>query len=65
VLHSQDLSVPKSPEKWTTDDDNNDDQPVPMEQNVSDRDFQPSASNERHLIFQVEFNGLNKELELI
>jgi hypothetical protein len=39
VLHRQDLPVPKPPEKWTTDDDSNDDEPVPMEQDISDPDF--------------------------
>jgi hypothetical protein len=45
VLHSQDLPVPKPPKKWTTDD-----KPVPMEQDISDPDFQPSTSNEPHII---------------
>jgi hypothetical protein len=43
VLHSQDLPVPKPPEKWTIDNDNNDDEPVPMEKHISDPDFQPST----------------------
>jgi hypothetical protein len=30
ALHSQDLPVPKPPEKWTIYDDNNDDEPIPM-----------------------------------
>jgi hypothetical protein len=47
VLHSQDLPVPKPPEKWTID--NNVDKPVPMEQDISNPDFQPSTSNEPHL----------------
>jgi hypothetical protein len=34
----------KPPEKWTIDDDNNDDEPVPIEQDISDPDFQPSTS---------------------
>jgi hypothetical protein len=63
-LHSQELPVPKSPEKCTTDDDSNDDEPVSMEQNVSDPDFQPYASNERHVIFQGDFNDLVTDLNL-
>jgi hypothetical protein len=39
VLHSQDLPGPKPPEKWTIDHDNNDNGPVPMEQDISDPDF--------------------------
>jgi hypothetical protein len=50
VFHSQDLPVPKPPEKWTADEDNNDDELVPMAQDISDPDFQPSTSNEPHLI---------------
>jgi hypothetical protein len=50
VFHSQDLPVPKPPKKWTIDDDNNDDEPAPMEKDISDPDFQPSTSNEQHLI---------------
>jgi hypothetical protein len=64
VLCSQDLPVPKPPEKWTINDDNNDDGPVPMEQDISDPDFQPSASNEQHLIFQGELNDLVRDLNL-
>jgi hypothetical protein len=43
VFRSKDLPVPKPPEKWTIDDDNNVDVPVPMEQDISDPDFQPST----------------------
>jgi hypothetical protein len=64
VLHSQDLPVPKPPEKWTIDDDNDDDEPVPMEQDVGDPDFQPSTSNEPHLISQGELNDLVRDLNL-
>jgi hypothetical protein len=64
MLYSQDLPVPKPPEKWTTDDDNNDDEPVPMEQDISDPDFQPSTSNEPHLISQGEFDDLVRDLNL-
>jgi hypothetical protein len=61
VLHSQDLPVPKPPKKWTIDDDNNDDEPVPMEQDISNPDFQPSTSNELHLISQGELNDLVRD----
>jgi hypothetical protein len=64
VLHSQDLPVPKLPEKWTIDDDDNDYEPVPMEQDISDPDFQPSTSNEPHLISQGELNDLVRNLNL-
>jgi hypothetical protein len=64
VLHSQDLEVPKPPEKWTIDDDNNDDEPVPMEQDISDPDFQPSTSDEPHLISQGDLNNLVRDLNL-
>jgi hypothetical protein len=63
VLHSQDLPVPKPLEKWTTDD-NNYDEPVPMEQDISNPDFQPSTSNEPQLIFQGELNDLVRDLNL-
>jgi hypothetical protein len=43
VLHSQDLPVTKPLEKWTIDDDNNDDEPVSMEHDISIPDFQPST----------------------
>jgi hypothetical protein len=58
VLHSQHLPVPKPPKKWTTDDD----EPVPMEQDISNPDFQPSTSNEPHLISKGELNDLVKDL---
>jgi hypothetical protein len=58
VLHSQDLQGPKPPEKWTTDGDNNDDEPVRMEQEISDPDFQPSTSNEPYFISQGELSAL-------
>jgi hypothetical protein len=58
------MPVPKPPEKWTIDDDNNNDEPVPMEQDISDPDFQPSASNEPHLISQSELNDLVRDLNL-
>jgi hypothetical protein len=61
-LHSQDLPVPKPPEKWTIDDDNNDDEPVLMEQDISDPDFQPSTSNEPHFISQGEVSDLVRDL---
>jgi hypothetical protein len=64
VLHSQDLPVPKPPKKWIIDNDNNDDEPVPMEQDISDPDFQPSTSNEPHLISQDELNDLVRDLNL-
>jgi hypothetical protein len=51
------------PKKWTIDDDNND-EPVPMEQNISDPNFQPSTSNEPHLITQGEVNDLVRGLNL-
>jgi hypothetical protein len=63
VLHSQDLPVSKPPEKWAIDD-NNDDEPVPMEQDITDPDFQPSTSNEPHLISQSELNDLVRDLNL-
>jgi hypothetical protein len=37
VLHSQDLPVPKPPEKWAIDDDKNNNEPVRMEQDIGDR----------------------------
>jgi hypothetical protein len=64
MLHSQDLPVPKPPEKWTIDDVNSDDKPVPMEQDIRDSDFQPSTSNESHLISQGELNDLVRDLNL-
>jgi hypothetical protein len=64
MLHSQDLPVSKPPEKWTIDDDNSDDEPVPMEQDISNPDFQPSTSNELHLISQGELNDLVRDLNL-
>jgi hypothetical protein len=64
VIHSQDLPVPKPPEKWTIDDDNNDDEPVPMEQDSSDPNFQLSTPNEPHLISQDELNDLVRDLSL-
>jgi hypothetical protein len=63
MLHGQDLPVPKPTEKWTIDDDENDDEPVPMEQYISDADFQPSTSNEPHLISQDELNDLVRDLK--
>jgi hypothetical protein len=64
VLHSRDLPGPKPPKKWTIDDDNNDDGPVPMEQDISDPDFQPSTSNEPHLTSQGEPSDLVRDLNL-
>jgi hypothetical protein len=64
VLHSQDLPFPKPPEKWTIDDDSSDDEPIPMEQDITDPDFQPSTSNEPHLISQGELNDLVRDLNL-
>jgi hypothetical protein len=64
VLHSQDLPVPKPPEKWTIADDINDYDPVPMEQDTSDPDFQPSTSNKPHLISQGELSDLVRDLNL-
>jgi hypothetical protein len=64
VFHSQDLSIPKPPEKWTIDDNNNDDETVPVEQDIIDPDFQPSTSNEPHLIAQGELNDLVRDLNL-
>jgi hypothetical protein len=64
VLHSQELPVLKPPEKWTTDEENNDDEPIPMEQDINDPDVQPSTSNEQHLISQGEFNDLVRDLNL-
>jgi hypothetical protein len=54
MLQSRDLPVPKQTEKWTTDDGNNDDKQVPMEQNINNPDFQHSTTNEPYLIFQGE-----------
>jgi hypothetical protein len=62
VLHSQDLPVLKPPKNWTTDNENNDDEPVPMEQDISDPDFQPSTSNKPRLISQSELNDLVRDL---
>jgi hypothetical protein len=42
VLHSRDLRGPNPPQKWTNDDDN---EPVRMEQKISDPGFQPSTSS--------------------
>jgi hypothetical protein len=64
VLHSQDLPVPKPTEKWTTDDDNNNDKQVPMEQDISNTDFLHSTSNKPHLIAQGELNDLATDLNL-
>jgi hypothetical protein len=64
VLHSQDLPVPKPPEKWTIDDDNNEDEPVHMEQDINYPDFQPSTSNEPHIISQGELNDSARDLNL-
>jgi hypothetical protein len=57
VLQSQDLPVPKLPEKWTTDDNKNHDESVRMEQDVSEPDVQPST-NKPHLISQGELNDV-------
>jgi hypothetical protein len=64
VLHSQDLPVPKPPKKWTTDDDNNDDEQVPMEKDINNPDFQPSTSDERHLLPQGQLNYLVMNLNI-
>lgn len=60
VLHSQDLPGPKPPQKWATDDENSDNEPVHMEQEISDPDFQPSTSNEPHFGSQCELVFVGK-----
>jgi hypothetical protein len=64
VLHSQDMPVPKPPEKWTTDDDYNDDEPVPVEEDINHPGFQPSTSNEPHHISQYKLNDLVRDLNV-
>jgi hypothetical protein len=64
VLHIQGLPGPKPPQKRTTDDDNDDNEPVRMEQEISERDLEPSASNEPYFITEGELNALLCKLNL-
>jgi hypothetical protein len=56
------MSVPYHPKNGPYD--NTDDEPVPMEQDISNPDFQPSTSNEPHLNSQGELNDLVRDLNL-
>ena len=64
VPHCLDLPVPKPPKEWTIDDDSShDDEPDPMEHG-NDSDFEPTTSNEVHLISKGELNDLVRDLNL-
>jgi hypothetical protein len=64
VLHIQDLPVTKPHKKWTTDDINCNDQAAPIEQAISNPDFQPPTSNEPHFISQGQLNYRVGEINL-
>jgi hypothetical protein len=68
VPHDDSLPVPKPPESWTLDEEDeketgDDEEPTQMEA-AADPDFVPSTSSDPHLISQAELNDLVRDLGL-
>lgn len=69
IPHDESLPVPKSPEIWTLEDEEEHaevDETLQIEADASaeDPDFEPSTSSNPHLISQAELNDLIRDLAL-